>query len=180
MVRWALVCMQSYILMCCSILEEGSALNIRIYQRHSLWKEVLICGQVSEDEPLCEAAIKFDDLWKHLVSELQKKTKCKSIFASIASDILRTPQQTSRRISSMQFQDCSSGLSLRYALNHFQHEDSLLKFNHRPSTLLWPHCMYSSKARSRTWTSSGPFWMVLDPQAMVWRWVFKLERLSAG
>ena len=53
-------------------------------------------------------------------------------------------------------------------------------FNHRPSTLLWPHWMYNSKARSRTWTSSGPCWMVLDLQAMVWRWVSKLERLSAG
>ena len=118
--------MQSYILLCCSILEEGSVLNIKIYKKHSLRQKFLAFGWASEDEPLCEAAIEFDDLWKHLVSELQKKTKCKSIFASIASDILRTPQQTSRRISSMQFQDCSSGLSLRYALNHFHHEDSLL------------------------------------------------------
>ena len=166
--------------MCCSILEEGSVLNIKIYKKNSLRQKILPFGRASEDEPLCNVAIEFDDLWKHLVSESQKITKCKSIFTLIASDILRTPQQTSRWISWMRFQDCSSGSSLRYALNHFQHEDSLLKFNHRPSTLLWPHWMYNSKARSRTWTSSGPFWMVLDPQAMVWRWVFKLERLSAG
>jgi len=113
--------------MCCSIFEEGSTLNIKIYTRHSLWKKVLTCGQVSEDEYLSEAAIEFDDLWRHLISESQKTTKCESIFASIASDILRTAQQTLRRISLMQFQDCSSGSSLRYALNRFQHEDSLLK-----------------------------------------------------
>jgi len=79
-------------------------------------------------------------------------------------------QQTSRWISLMQFQDCSSGSSLRYALNRFQNEDSLLKFDRRPSALLWPHWMYSSRAQSRTWTSSSPFWVALDPQAMVWKW----------
>ena len=175
--------------MCCSILEEGSVFNIKIYKKHSLGRKIITFGRASEDEPLREAAIKFDDLWKHLASELQKITKCESIFTSIASDILRTPQQTSRRISNiqtsrrislMQFQDCSSGSSLRYALNHFQHEDSLLKFNRRSATLLWPHWMYSSKAQSRTWTSSSPFWVALDPQAMVWKWVSKSERLSAG
>ena len=174
MVRWTLVCMQSYVLMCCSIFKEGSVLNIKIYKRHSLQQKLLTLGRASKDEFLCEAAIEFDDLWKHLVS------KCESIFTSIASDILRTLQQTSRQISLMQSQDCSSGSSLRYALNRFQHEDSLLKFNHRPVTLLWLHWMYSSKAQLRTWTSSSPFWIVLDLQAMAWKWVLKSGRLSAG
>jgi len=80
--------MQSYILMFCSILEEGSVLNIKIYKKHSLWQKFLAFGWTSEDEPLCEAAIRFDDLWKYLVSESQKITRCESIFTSIASDIL--------------------------------------------------------------------------------------------
>jgi len=178
MVRWTWVCMQSYVLMCCSIFKEGSVLNIKIYKKHSLRQKFLAFGRASEDKPLCEAAIRFDDLWKHLVSESQKITKCESIVTSIASDILRTPQQTSRQISLMQFQDCSSGLSLRYALNRFQHEDSLLKFNHRPATLLWLHWMSSSRVQSRPWTSSSPSWIFLDPQAMAWKWVLKPERLS--
>jgi len=88
--------MQSYVLMCCSIFEEGSVLNIKIYKRHSLRQKLLTFGRASKDEFLCEAAIEFDDLWKHLVSEAQKAIICGLIFASITSDILRPPQRTSR------------------------------------------------------------------------------------
>ena len=149
MVRWALVCMQFYILMWCSILEEGSDLSIEIY-KESRRKKMLTFGRVSEGNLLCQAGIKFDNLWGHLVSESQKTTKCESTFTSITSDILRAPQQTSRWISWMKFQDCSSGLSLRYALNRFQHKDSLLNFNHRPMTVTWAHWMHKSRTQ---WTS---------------------------
>ena len=114
-----------------SIFKEGSNLDIEIYKRHSRRRKILTLGHASEDEFLCKVNIKFDDLWKHLVSESQKTKKCEFIFALIASDILRAPQPTSRSISLMQFQDCSSGSLLRYALDRFQHEDSLPKFNHR-------------------------------------------------
>jgi len=53
-------------------------------------------GRVSENELLCKASIGFDDLWKHLVSESQKEAKCELVFALIASNILRVPQQTLR------------------------------------------------------------------------------------
>jgi len=46
--------------------------------------------------------------WKHLISELQEGTKWESIFASIADEI---SQQTSRWISLMEFQGCSSASS---------------------------------------------------------------------
>jgi len=80
------VCMQSYILMRCSIFEEGNDLNIEIYEKHSL----------RQDKLLCKASIRFDSLWKHLVSESQKEAKCELSFALIASNILRVPQPTSR------------------------------------------------------------------------------------
>jgi len=66
----------------CSIFEEGNDLNIEIYEKHSL----------RQDELLCKASIRFDNLWKHLVSESQKEAKCELVFASIASNILRVPQ----------------------------------------------------------------------------------------
>ena len=88
--------MQSYILMWCSIFEEGNDLNIEIYKKHSRRLKIITFGRVSEDELLCKASIGFDDLWKHLVSESQKEAKCELVFALIASNILRVPQQTSR------------------------------------------------------------------------------------
>ena len=87
--------MQSYILMRCSIFEEGNDLNIEIYKKHSLRQEIKTFGRASQDELLCKASILFDDLWKHL-SESQKEAKCELVFALIASNILRVPQQTSR------------------------------------------------------------------------------------
>jgi len=88
--------MQSYILMWCSVFEEGNDLNIEIYKKHSLRLEIRTLGRASEDELLCKASIGFDDLWRHLVSESQKEAKCELAFASIASNILRVPQRTSR------------------------------------------------------------------------------------
>jgi len=88
--------MQSYILMWCSIFEEGNDLNIEIYKKHSLRQEIKTLGRASQDELLCKANIRFDNLWKQLVSELQKEAKCELAFALIASNILRVSQQSSR------------------------------------------------------------------------------------
>ena len=60
----------------CSIFEEGSDLNIEIYKKHSRWLEIITFGHASEDELLCKASIRFDNLWKHLVSDSQKEVKC--------------------------------------------------------------------------------------------------------
>ena len=68
--------MRSYILMWCSIFEEGSDLNIEIYKKHSRRLEIITFGRASEDELLCKASIGFDDLWKRLVSDSQKEAKC--------------------------------------------------------------------------------------------------------
>jgi len=89
------VCMQSYIFIRCSIFKEGSNLNIEIY-KESRRKKIMTFGSVSEGDLLCRVSIKFDDLWRHLVAESQKETKCELMFVSIASDGLRIPQQTSR------------------------------------------------------------------------------------
>jgi len=90
--------MQPYIYMQCSILKEGSDLNIKIH-KESQRRKIITLGLISEGDLLCEVNIKFDDLWKHLVLESQQETKCELILASITSDILREPQQTSRWIS---------------------------------------------------------------------------------
>ena len=39
--------------------------------------------RTSQDDPLCKASIRFDDLWDHLASETQQETSGKLIFASI-------------------------------------------------------------------------------------------------
>jgi len=89
------VCMQSYIFIRCSIFKEGSDLNIEIY-KESQRKKIMTFGSASEGDLLCRVIIKFNDLWRHLVAESQKETKCELMFVSITSDGLRIPQQTSR------------------------------------------------------------------------------------
>jgi len=78
-----------------SIFEQGTDLTIKIYNE-SQWKKLFTLGRASEGDLLCQVSIKFDDLWKHLVSESQKTKKCELIFASVAFDILMAPQPTSR------------------------------------------------------------------------------------
>jgi len=89
------VCMQSHIFILCSIFEQGSNLKIEIY-KESQRRKIITLGHASEGELLCQVSVKFDDLWKHLVFELQKTTKCELTFASIASDTLTAPQPTLR------------------------------------------------------------------------------------
>jgi len=105
--------MGSSIFMQCSIFKEGSDLNIEIY-KGSRRKKIITLGRTLEGDLVCQVNIKFDDLWRHLVSESQKETKCKLIFVSIASNGLRIPQQISRQNWFLQSQECSSGLSPRY------------------------------------------------------------------
>ena len=88
--------MRSYIFMRCSIFKEGSDLNIEIY-KESRRKKIMTRGHTLEGDLLCQVNIKFDDLWRHLVSESQKESKCELIFVSIASNGLRIPQQISRQ-----------------------------------------------------------------------------------
>ena len=53
-------------------------------------------GHAPEGDLLCEISIKFDDLWKHLVSKSQMETKCELFLALISSNMLRMPQPTSQ------------------------------------------------------------------------------------
>ena len=64
----------------------------------------------------CQTSIKFDDLWKHLVSEAQKETKCKLIFSSITLHLLRVLQPTSTCNFIIRSKDCVSVSSPRYAI----------------------------------------------------------------
>ena len=90
--------MQPYMFMQHSIIKEGSDLNIEIH-KESRRRKIITLGLISGGDLVCEVNIKFDDLWKHLVLESQKETKCELILSSITSDILRELQQTSRWIS---------------------------------------------------------------------------------
>jgi len=74
----------------CSIFEEGNNLNIEIYKESRRRKAVTL-GRAPEGDLLCQVSIKFDDLWRHLVCESQKETKCELIFSSVASDGLTIP-----------------------------------------------------------------------------------------
>jgi len=87
--------MQSYLYVWCSILKEGSDLNIEIYKESQQWK-IITFRRAPVSDLLCGISIKFDDLWKHLVSESQMETKCELILASISSNVLRMPQPTSQ------------------------------------------------------------------------------------
>jgi len=81
--------------MWCSIFEEGNDLNIEIY-KESPKRKIITFGHAPEGDLLYEISIKFDDLWKHLVSELQMETKCELFLALISSNMLRMPQPTSQ------------------------------------------------------------------------------------
>ena len=82
--------MQFHILMWCRIFEEGSSLNIEIH-KHFRRPRVLRSKRALQDDLLCKASIKFDDIWDHLVSEAQLETSCELMFASIIFYLLRTP-----------------------------------------------------------------------------------------
>ena len=56
------------------------------------------------------------DLWKHLVSEARKETKCKLIYSSITLHLLRVLQPTSTWNFIIRSKDCVSVSSPRYAV----------------------------------------------------------------
>ena len=116
----------------CSILKQGSDLDIEMHREHSLQHKIFSFGHISDD-PLCRVSIKFNDLWDHLVSETQKGTKCRLIFVSIALSLLRILQQISKWNSPVEFQDWNSGLSPRYAI-FLQYVECRLKSSRRPMT----------------------------------------------
>jgi len=87
--------MQPYMFMQHSIIKEGGDLNIEIH-KESRRRKIITLGRISEGDLLCEVNIKFDVLWKHLVLESQKESKCELIFALIGSNMLKIPQQTSQ------------------------------------------------------------------------------------
>ena len=69
-----------------------------------------------KDDYPCQTSIKFDDLWKHLVSEAQKETKCKLIFSSITLHLIRVLQPTSTWNFIIRSKDCVSVSLPRYAI----------------------------------------------------------------
>lgn len=77
------------------MLVEGSDLSIEIH-KHSRRREMDSYERPPEEDPMGKASVKFGDLGKHLDSEIRIETKGERISASITSDLLRTPQQTSR------------------------------------------------------------------------------------
>jgi len=74
------VCTQSHIFIQCSIFEHESDLTIKIYKK-SQRRRIVTFGRAPEGDILCQVSIKFDDLWKYLVSESQKTRKCELILA---------------------------------------------------------------------------------------------------
>ena len=107
---------QSWIIMWCSILKDGSDLKIEIHKTHSWQSKILSLWRTPKSDSPCKTRINFDDLWKHLISEAQKATKCESIFASISPDLLRVLQWTSRWSLIIRLKDYTSGSSQRYAI----------------------------------------------------------------
>ena len=98
--------------MWCSMLVEGSELNIEIHKKHSQLWEKLIHEPGSEEGPVPN--IKFDDLRKHLSSRTGKN--CEGIFTSIAPNLFRGPQQISRCNLMIRLKNHNCGCSLRYAI----------------------------------------------------------------
>ena len=93
--------------MWCSILNKGSDLNIEIHKYSQSGKYFGIRHSNKDHSP-CRTSIKFDDLWKHLVSEKQEGTKCELIFCSITLDF---PQHVSANFK-VEFGNPIQGLCL--------------------------------------------------------------------
>jgi len=61
----------SHELMWCSMLVEGSELNIEIHKKHFQRQKIWMLGRTSKEELMCKASIRFDDLWKHVSSRTE-------------------------------------------------------------------------------------------------------------
>jgi len=128
-----------------SIFKGGSDLNIEIHQERSWRQKANLFRRTSQH--LYKTTIKFDDLWKYLVLESQKESKCGFIFASITSDMLKIPKQTSWCNLVMQCRDFSSGSTLKYVFDHYQYLNSLLKCDCRPMAVIYGPWMHISGAQ---------------------------------
>ena len=102
----------------CSILEQEIGLDIEIHRKYPLRQKIFRPGHIFKDDPPCKVSVKFNDLWDHLISEIQEGTKCRLIFDSISPSLLRILQQILRWNFPMEFQDYNSGLLLRYAITN--------------------------------------------------------------
>ena len=80
-------------LMWCSMLAEGSELNVDIHKQYSQGQKIRMLRRTSKEEPMCKASVRFDDLWKHVSSGAE--TNCEQISTSIIPSLLRGPQQNS-------------------------------------------------------------------------------------
>jgi len=69
---------------------EGSSLLIEIH-KHFKRPTILRSKRTLQSDLLCQADIKFDDLWDHLASQAQQDTNCEPMFGSIISHLLRIP-----------------------------------------------------------------------------------------
>jgi len=76
-----------------------------MHGKYPLPQKIFSLGHFSKDDPVCKVSIKYEDLWDHLVSETQEGTKCRLIFASIASSLLRILEQITKWNFPMLFQD---------------------------------------------------------------------------
>jgi len=125
--------MRSYIFMWCSIFLEGSSLNIEIH-KESKRPRVFRSKRALQDDLLCQANIKFDDLWNHLASEAQRESNCELSFVSIISRLLRDLSKLAGGIHESNFR--ITVLDRRQGM-HFITVDveSLLKLHRRPTAI---------------------------------------------
>ena len=119
--------------MWCSILNEGSDLNIEIHE-YSRREKYFGIRHGNKDNSPCRTSIKFDDLWKHLVSEEQEGTKCELIFCSITLDF---SQRASANFK-VELENPIQGLHIWVVaevcyLDCCQHVYLRLKSSHRPT-----------------------------------------------
>ena len=158
--------------MWCSILKEGSDLKIEIHEYYRREKYLGIRHGNKDNSP-CRTSIKFDDLWKHLVSEAQKGTKCELIFCSITLDF---SHRTSANFK-VEFEKPIQGLHIwviaevRYS-DCYHHVYPRLKSSHRPMTVTWARCVHKSKPQWRAWTNSDPLWTISALQEMLLKWLW--------
>jgi len=130
-----------YIFIRCSIVKEGSDLDTEIH-KESRRRKIITLGRAPQGDLLCKASIRFDDLWEHLILELQEEANRELILVSIAYDRLKIPQQTFQWDLQMQRWDFSSGSSPKYAFDCYQYINSLSKCIYRPMGVIcrpWMH-----------------------------------------
>ena len=118
-----------------------------------------------KDNYSCQASIIFDNLWKHLISEAQKKTKYKLIFSLITFHLLSMLQPTSMWNFIIQSKNCISVSSPRYAIlttSIFLVQVQSQAHNCDLSTL-----GAQIKAEMESLNNSNPLWIIWSLQEML-------------